>query len=107
MRLPSWGQCLSLHSGDPAWIQPHLEQPPGLQDVLHPKLQSQALPSILKTHVSCRVVLFVFTIADTEMSLRKLLLLLFFFYVLNQLLLSRYKPKLFVLLGTVLHLLNI
>lgn len=66
MRLPSWGQSLNLHSGVPALIQPHLEQPPGLQDILHPTLQSQALPSVLQTHLPCRLVLFVFKIADTK-----------------------------------------
>lgn len=89
MRLPNWGQSLNLHSGVPASIKPHLEQPLGL-----PKLHSQALHSILQTHLSCRGVLFVFTIADTEVSLRKLLLLVFL--CAHQLLLSRYKPKLFV-----------
>lgn len=66
MRLPSWGQSLNLHSRAPASIQPHLEQPPGLRDVLHPTLHSQALPSILQAHLFCGVVLFAFTKADTK-----------------------------------------
>lgn len=100
MRLPSWGQSLNLHSGVPASIQPHFEQPRGLQDVLRPTLQCQALPSILQTHLSCRVVLFVFKITDTKFLEAASAL------CAHQLLLSRYKPKLFVLLSTALHLLS-
>lgn len=75
MRLPSWGQSLNLHSRIPASIQPHWGQPSDLQDVLHRTLQSQALSSILQTHLSCRVVLFVFK--KQKLNSLRLLLLLF------------------------------